>query len=260
MLTSFAQAMWKSDFRGKSRLVRALPIHGRRVFRLPWGEMELDLDDPGQRQMAFGGFERTEARIVRELVTPGMTVLDVGAHVGFYTLLMGDEVGPSGSVIAVEPFPENATNLRRNVGRNHLDQVTVLEVAASDRNVRSRLSVQPGRSGWGSLEIDREGGHVEVSLLRLDHYLRERHIRRVGFIKIDVEGHELQVLRGLGEYLQPMDGPILMVEKLVGRDEFWQDILVLLGSIDYEPVYLRGRAGQLRHNVFFRKPAHPPIA
>jgi FkbM family methyltransferase len=259
MLEMVARMMWRIDFRGKSRLVRAFPAHGRHVFRLPWGLMELDLDDSGQRQMAFGSFERTEARIARRLISQGMTTLDIGAHVGFYSLLMAHEVGPSGNVIAVEPVPANVAVLTRNLERNGLARVSVLEAAASDTARRARLSVQPERSGWGSLEIEREGGHIDVPAVRMDEYLLERRIQQVGFIKIDVEGHELSVLRGLGEYLAPSEGPMLMVERLAGRNDTWEEILAFLGGLGYQPIYLRGRAGLPRHNVFFRKETHPPV-
>jgi FkbM family methyltransferase len=254
MIESVARATWALDFRGKARLIRALPVHGRRQFRLPWGAMELDLDQRTQRDMAFGIYDRREIRLVQHLVREGQVALDVGAHVGFYTVLLGSLVGPAGRVVAVEPVPSNFAALQRNVALNSFDGVHLVQAAASERNGTARLSTQEGETGWGSLEISRSGPAVEVGTIRLDEYLNDLGVASLGFAKIDVEGHELSVLRGLEKFLDSPGGPSLMVEMLAERAESSAATLSWLKDRGYLPKYVKGRAGRLRHNVFFEKP------
>ena len=256
VLTTLARATWSSDFRGKARIVKALPLHGRRVFQLPWGRMELVLDDLPQREMAFGAFERSEVAIAQRWIPPGGVALDVGSHVGFYTVLFASLVGPTGRVVGVEPVPANFAVLERNVNLNRFGWVDLLHAAASDRTGTGRLSTQLGQTALGSLELQREGTAIDVPLVRLDAYLRERGIDHLSFVKMDVEGHELTVLHGIEDFLAPADGPVLMVEMLPGRDRIWAEIVRWLERLGYEPSYLRGRGGKLRPNAFFFKRAH----
>ncbi len=256
MLTAIARATWSADFRGKSRIVKTLQLHGRRVFRLPWGRMELDLDDLPQREMAFGAFERTEVAIARRWIPRGGVALDVGAHVGFYTVLFAHLVGPTGRVFGVEPVSPNFAVLERNVNLNELGWVDLLHAAASDRTGTGLLSTQEGQTALGSLNLQRAGSSIDVPLVRLDGYLRDRGIDHLTFVKIDVEGHELPVLRGIEDFLEPADGPVLMVEMLADREQIWAEIVRWLERLGYEPTYLLDRAGRLRPNAFFFKRFH----
>jgi FkbM family methyltransferase len=218
--------------------------------------MELDLGDLPQREMAFGAFEPREVAIARRWISEGGVALDVGAHVGFYTVLFARLVGPAGRVIGVEPVPANFAVLERNVSLNEFGWVDLLHAAASDRTGTGQLSTQLGQTALGSLELQREGTAIDVPLVRLDAYLRERGVDHLSFVKMDVEGHELTVLHGIEEFLAPTDGPVLMVEMLPGRERIWDEILRWLKRLGYEPTYLRGRGGALRPNAFFFKRAH----
>ncbi|MGH2687005.1 MAG: FkbM family methyltransferase [Actinomycetota bacterium] len=236
--------------------MKLLPLHGRRVFELPWGRMELALDDLPQREMAFGAFERSEVAIARRWIPEGGVALDVGAHVGFYTVLFASLVGPTGRVIGVEPVSFNFAALERNVNLNEFGWVDLVHAAASDHTGTGQLSTQTGQTALGSLDLQREGTAIDVPLVRLDEYLRDRGVDHLTFVKIDVEGHERAVLRGIEDLLGPADGPVLMVEMLPGREEIWAEIIRWLERLGYEPTYLRDRAGQLRPNAFFFKRSH----
>jgi FkbM family methyltransferase len=192
------------NFRGKRRLVERLS--GRRGVRratLFGAEFELDLGEFIQRQMYFGCFEALEARAVADYLRPGMTVVDAGANVGFYTALAAERCGESGRVIAYEPSPYANARLRTVVERNRLRQVTVVEAA---------LGAAAGR---GTLYIERDANHspslipssdladtIAVEVRSLDAEAKRLGLERIDLLKLDVEGFEAQVLEGAGELMR----------------------------------------------------------
>lgn len=138
-----------------------------------------------------GTYEREQTRLFVQHVRPGATVLDVGAHVGYYTVLSAVLAGPSGRVHAFEPNPRNAEFLRRHVRINRLDTVRVEQAAVSDHEGTARFHFGTG-SGTGHLA---DAGALEVRTLRLDDYCAQ-HALAPAAIKIDVEGAEMSVLAG----------------------------------------------------------------
>jgi FkbM family methyltransferase len=148
-------------------------------------------------RILWGTYEREQSRIFQEHVPAGATVLDIGAHVGYYTLLSSVLVGMNGHVCAFEPNPANHAFLQRHVALNHLDNVTVENAAVSDRNGTGSFAFGTG-SGTGRLSA---AGALRVRTVRLDDFCRERALQP-GFLKIDVEGAELAVLRGAGDVVR----------------------------------------------------------
>jgi FkbM family methyltransferase len=118
-------------------------------------------------------------------------VLDIGAAAGYYTLLAASLVGSGGSIVACEPFPGNRRFLQAHVRRNGLGNVRVLSCAVADRNGTANFGGGTG-SGTSRLQAD---GAIEVSVRRLDDLAAE-HDLAPHHVKIDVEGAELDVLRG----------------------------------------------------------------
>jgi FkbM family methyltransferase len=143
-----------------------------------------------------GSYEPEQTRMFEAHVRPGDTVLDVGAHVGYYTLLSAVLAGPRGSVWAFEPNPRNCAFLRRHAEINGCANVRVTEAAVSDAAGRARVDFGTG-SGTGHLAGD---GAIEVETVRLDDFVRERGIAPTA-VKVDVEGAERRVLDGARETL-----------------------------------------------------------
>jgi FkbM family methyltransferase len=138
-----------------------------------------------------GTYEREQTRLFEQLLRPGGVVLDVGANVGYYTLLASVLVGDAGAVHAFEPEPRNAEFLRRHLRINGRRNVTVQQAAVSDRAGTARFEFGTG-SGTGHLG---EAGTLEVRTLRLDDFCAEHGLAPAA-IKIDVEGAEMSVLAG----------------------------------------------------------------
>jgi FkbM family methyltransferase len=124
-------------------------------------------------------------------------VIDVGAHIGKYTILAAKL---SKKVIAIEPNKENFTILERNIRLNRLNNVYALNLAAFNKNSKLKLYIGD-TSGQHSI-FKKYGNYQSVDGIKLDSLFKRLNIKKVDLIKIDVEGAELQVLLGMLEYLK----------------------------------------------------------
>ena len=159
------------------------------------------------------GGER-EVHELPSLVEPGSVVVDVGAHIGDYTYSLCKAVAPGGHVIAVEPLPNLARSLARATEKLRLP-VTVLNCALSAQpgEAELRVPLNDGMEdfGFATLVPRVTGGKViRVELKTLDDVCSDVK-GKISFIKIDVEGHELDVLRGGGAVIKK-HRPILLIE------------------------------------------------
>jgi len=196
--------------RGVDRLRRrrtsAAPPVLRRAFeavldRLP-GEHLVSVLPEGERVRLSARYRHVtwnpdEYRAFRAAVRPGVTVLDVGANVGAYTLMFATWVGAQGRVFAFEPAPDARAGLRTHVALNNLeDRVTIVPAAAAATVGDATFAVHPsgGASSLALASVD-GGTHVKVATETIDNVCRT-HALLPAVIKIDVEGAELDVLKG----------------------------------------------------------------
>jgi FkbM family methyltransferase len=185
----------------------AVPLAGARIV----------LDGPGtvSRSVFLTASRETEDEAAfQELVQPGMTVLDVGANLGIYTILAAMRVGPAGAVHAFEPVPAVFACLERSIRLSGLGQVRLNQAAVSDRagTVPMYLGVGKDSDIHSLAPSDRRPDRVDVTTLTLDDYVREHRIDQVQVMKIDVEGAELPALRGATGLLARDDAPIIQAE------------------------------------------------
>lgn len=142
---------------------------------------------------------KEEAELLKKLVTSGMQVLDVGANIGLYTLLLSRLTGGSGRVFAFEPEPHLFGILCENCGANGANNVTPFQCAAGEANGRATFQRATFNSGDNRLGVSKSGAEsIEVEVARLDEVLP---VRTMDFIKLDVQGHELSALTGMERLL-----------------------------------------------------------
>lgn len=177
------------------------------------------------RGMARGEYEPTVQDALRRHAHNGGVVYDVGANVGFFSLLAAQLVGPYGTVHAFEPHPRTIAVLRENLRVNGLSWVHAHNVAVADYNGESVLSDVPER-GWSHLE-DRlrhpqRTGALPVSVATLDSYAGG--FEPPDVIKIDTEGYERDVLDGAAAIIDA-HSPVLICELHGNNDEVlaWLD-------------------------------------
>jgi FkbM family methyltransferase len=133
-----------------------------------------------------------------------MVVVDVGAHVGYYTLLAAKQVGPTGKVYAFEADLDNHEILLKNIGINGYNNVVTVQIAVSDRSGRSTLYLTALDSGRHSMYHHGlpERGSTSVETTTLDSFLESEDWPRVDLMKIDVEGAEVTVLDGMTSLME----------------------------------------------------------
>jgi FkbM family methyltransferase len=199
----------KSQFAQVSSNIR-LPV------RLPFGAWWLPRNDYLTELLVAGTFETNEVAFVRSILQPGMTVLDLGAHHGLYTLLASKRVAPGGKVFAFEPSPRERRALRQHVLLNLCRNVTIQGLALGSENTRANLFVVEGsQTGCNSLrppDVFCVTSPVRVRVIRLDDWLDSQRIDQVDFIKLDVEGAELDVLKGAERLLNRRPRPVILAE------------------------------------------------
>jgi len=201
-------------------------------MRLPFGSWWIARNDAVGRAIVQNRFENVERHFVERFLKPGMIVLDIGAHHGFYTLLISRKVGESGSVIAFEPSPRERARLMRHLRLNSCKNVRVEALALGQTEGHAELHVVQGReSGCNSLRPPQVSRHgrletaetkaVPVEVARLDDYIQQHDLARVDFVKMDVEGAELAVLKGATEFLGRQPRPVIFCEVQDMRTRAW---------------------------------------
>ncbi len=141
----------------------------------------------------LGSYEYEKQQLISRMIKPKTVAFDIGAHVGFYTLLFSKLVGSEGKVVAFEPFPPNLHYLRRHITLNHLSNVEVFQAAVSDATGITSF-VQGPSSSMGQI-ADR--GDFEVKQVSIDELIDEGKLPAPNYMKIDIEGAEYKALLGL---------------------------------------------------------------
>jgi FkbM family methyltransferase len=144
---------------------------------------------------ALGTSEQPLQRLLVDMLGSGDVFYDVGANVGFFTLLAARLVGPRGAVVAFEPDPRNADVLRANVARNGLDNVEVFEQAVADTTSRRSFVIAESTASHLADEDADEPATV-VDVVSLDDFERVTSKRPPTVVKLDIEGAEVDALRG----------------------------------------------------------------
>ena len=148
-------------------------------------------------------FEAPESELVARLVRPNDICVDAGCQVGYYSCLLAKLVGEGGRVYSFDANPRACETTRSNLALNNMRCVEVTQVALADRrgDVRFHVSTddQTGLSSLGPIAAQRE--IITVACVRLDDFLAQRNVEHIRLLKVDVEGSEDIVLRGLGTFL-----------------------------------------------------------
>lgn len=143
------------------------------------------------------GYEDLTADVFESCMRPGMRVLDLGANIGFYSVLAAARVGPQGRVIAFEPAPENVEILARNAKLNAFAQLEVVPSACSDKAERVTLRLNPRGKGLHTIgSAGADWGRLEIDTIVLDEYFADESFC-ADFLKIDIEGAEERALSGM---------------------------------------------------------------
>lgn len=182
----------------------------------------------------LGFYEAAKQRKTVDLVRSGMTCYDIGANSGFYSLLFSSLVGPTGSVVAFEPLPENAARLAHHLKINDCRNVTIKQAAVADfdgcANFRTAEEHQIGCLS--------ETGDLKIHCCKLDTLVEDGEILPPDLLKLDVEGGEAAALRG-AEHAIRGSRPVIFVATHGARQH--ADCRRLLADLSYDTYSLDNR-------------------
>jgi FkbM family methyltransferase len=157
-------------------------------------------------------YEPLETKLLLERLKPGQTFVDIGANIGYYTLLAARQVGPQGKVYAFEPDTENFKLLQKNIEINGYSNVTLIAQAVSNQSGEAKLYLNPLNLGDHRL-VDTKDGRASISIqqVALDDYFKQLETLP-HFIKMDIQGAESGALAGMKELLARCASLILVTE------------------------------------------------
>lgn len=203
-LSKVAQRGCNAGYRALQRHVLGKRFIEKRIYDYV---LVLDSDDPGISRQLLRSAEREPEQkfIIESILKPGMVAFDLGANLGYYTVMMAKLVGDSGRVYAVEPFPDNFRLLERNIRRNQLSNAQIENVAIAREDGEQALLIAE-KSNWHSLHLPRLNpdipwhakyaraitGSMLVRTRSLQNYLAER--EPVDLLRMDLEGYEVEIL------------------------------------------------------------------
>lgn len=220
-MTKLLDQLRRWQFRGKRRLWTSVtPIAGKRVTRVFGANLELDLTNHVDRTIFMGCYEPLNTSLFKQILCPGGTVVDVGANIGYFSLLAAKLVGNAGKVIAVEAHPRNFEVLSAAVQRNGLQQVIPVNIGLSDENGSAQIIMadQNEFANRTASMVPQAGlSGPTVPVRRLDDCISGWNIDVVDLLKIDVDGFETKIVRGAAESLS--SGRVRNV--IIELDDHW---------------------------------------
>ena len=236
--------------RGRGLILRALDGLQRRGMAPPIvvGEegvrLELGTDYVSRDIFYRHQWEPEETALLRAITPAGGTFLDVGANIGYFTLLASRWVGPSGSVYAFEPVTTTHARLLQNLALNRTANVTVVKEGASSSPGTAAIALA-GDAGHSHLVTheSKDARQEAITLTTVDAFVASRKLTRVDVIKIDVEGADFEVLRGAVATLQRFRPIVLMEIELIARfGAAVDDVKRFLDGIGYDAEVLQHRS------------------
>ncbi|MCB0164578.1 MAG: FkbM family methyltransferase [Anaerolineae bacterium] len=185
------------------------PASSNQASRLELNGLTLEIPHQLNYAYVLREYEPKLIHLLQEYLQPGMAMVDVGANIGFVTAFAARLVGNHGRVIAVEPGQDNLRFLRKNIELNGLSNVEIVPYAAGNKAHRRQLYLHSDSTSHTLFPPEGENDHsIEVQAISLDGVVTQP----IDFVKIDVEGAEIEVLEGMTQILQQNPNLRLLVE------------------------------------------------
>lgn len=190
--------------------------HGLVLRKIQGNKMYLSVNDRGlsQELLLSDVREPLQTDLVKQLVKPGMTVVDIGANLGYYVLIEAAIVGENGKVYAIEPVPLNYKILKKNVSKNNYESIVETRLCAisdtcgiskmamtKESNFSTMFLDENEMSEWMKKQLKISTEKIaDVETITLDKFLIDK--RPVDFIRMDVEGYEGKIIKGMSDTIK----------------------------------------------------------
>jgi FkbM family methyltransferase len=182
------------------KCISSLMPNKHSLYRFYGNKMFLNLKDPCMRAYALGIYEYWKTMFFIDFIKPGMTVLDIGANKGYFSLLAAEIMNGKGRILSFEPEPHNCFWMKKSIEANGYKLIKLFQIALSDKEGNAELFLGKTEGShslnklWQSLRDDKVA--ITVETRKLDEILKEERVKKIDFIKIDTEGAEFEVLIG----------------------------------------------------------------
>ena len=216
---------------------KEVPAHGFRLTLDPLDSLELSI---------FRSYEPFETALLTDAIKPGMRIADIGANIGYYSLLFSKLTGDTGFVFAFEPDPANFALLQKNLAQNGRENVIAFNRGASSQSGNSFLYLSNENLGDHQAYDAGEGRHkIDIAMVRVDEVVEAP----LHLVKMDIQGFEFHALQGLPKIIQASPDLIILTEfwpaglKRAGSNA--REFLALLRSYQFEIFYINEYANRL---------------
>lgn len=185
--------------------------HGLILRKIQGNKMYLSVNDRGlSQELLFQDIrEPLQTNLLKQLVTPGMTVVDIGANLGYYVLIEASIIGDAGKIYAIEPIPQNYEILKKNVCKNNYENIVETHLAAvsdtcgvskiamtKESNFSTMFLNKKEMSEWMEKQVEISTEKIlDIETVTLDKFLENK--PPVDFIRMDVEGYEGKIIKGM---------------------------------------------------------------
>ncbi|MFM7795907.1 MAG: FkbM family methyltransferase [Candidatus Nitrosotenuis sp.] len=190
---------------GKNQMVRNVKLRFIDHFKENYAEIQghkMYLDSLFAPISVTGIWEPVQTEYIKNNVKKGDIVIDLGAHIGYFTLIFAELVGVQGRVFAFEPNPQNYSLLMKNVSVNNFTNVTTVQKAVSDETKTIQLFLSENNTGDNRIfNLNDNMKSIEIESIRLDDFFKN-YDYNVGFIKMDIQGSEANALVGMKTVLE----------------------------------------------------------
>ena len=181
-----------------------IEIDGQKLF--------LDKEDSLLLSTRKNNYDKFEVECLKQIIKKGDIVVDLGANIGYYTLILAQLVGKSGHVYSFEPDPSNFEILSKNVKENKHEHVTLVQKAISDKNSKIKLYVSKRNlASHRIFDAEDKRESIEVDVTTLDEYFK-KFKKPIKFIKMDVEGAEGATILGASKIIEDSKNLVIMME------------------------------------------------
>jgi len=159
-------------------------------------------------------WEPATSKLIKDVIHSGDTGIDLGANIGYFTILMANLVGSSGKIFSFEPAPLNFKILQKNVQQNHLENVVLEQSAVGDTDGKIKLYLSNTNSGWHKvfptqfIDYEVSEKNIDVNIFSLDKIFANK---KIDFIKMDVDGLEHLILLGGEKVLSQVESVLIEV-------------------------------------------------
>lgn len=187
---------------------KAIDIGGHKMF--------LDSKD-SLNLFVNGDWEPIETELFKTKIKEGNVVLDMGAHIGYYTLIAARIVGDRGMVYAFEPDIDNFNTLQKNIEINGYKNVKLIQGAVSNKTGKAKLYLSEDNKGDHRIYDSHDNRNfIEIETIRLDDYFKNN-TSKIDFIKMDIQGAEWAAIQGMPDLLKKNEGIKIITEFLACR-------------------------------------------